>query len=221
MEIPVNRRPVVLFSALVGVAVLGVAFVFWWMELRAWSAAFFGFALLDLEILGVWLAHAAVPPRGPGWSDAKALRSQIEHEDILVNNRLGWLTTLQGLLFAGYAVLSTQDAQGASSAPHGAFGVAGQLHVFAWAGLVSTVVVACSIVAALAAIERLTMAHEIPHKAGQDSAFSVHQTDPTLVCVESHPSLTSSAPIHVLGLAAPLLLPVLLAAVWILVLFYR
>jgi hypothetical protein len=39
------------------------------------------------------------------------LRRQIEHEDNLVNHRLTWFLTLQGLLFIAYATLAPEDTQ--------------------------------------------------------------------------------------------------------------
>jgi hypothetical protein len=182
--------------ALAFVVLTGAAVVSRVSDHRSLAALAFGLALLDSEILALWLAHRTTAPGGSG-SDPGPVRSHIEHEDILINNRLTWLTGLQALLFAGYVALSTSQSKGKE------FSHRAQ-QVLPWAGLVSTIVVTLSIVAALAAIESLKTAHE------------TSKCDHT-----NHLGVTSKWPIHFLGLAAPLTLPALLTFGWILVLSYR
>ena len=40
--------------------------------------------------------------------DAETIRSMIRHENELINARMGWMTTSQGLLFAAFSVLITR-----------------------------------------------------------------------------------------------------------------
>jgi len=128
----------------------------------------------------------------------RLLRSRIEHEDNLVIQRLSWLVASQSFLFTAYSITTNGLS---SAAPKG-----GTAFVHQWAALFqliplvavsNAVLIYVSILAALKAIRELR--HQ--YQARLDE--------------KAMPALQTRATTRLLGLSAPLLVPLLFVAVWL------
>lgn len=131
----------------------------------------------------------------------KLFRERIEHEDNLIVQRLSWLVASQAFLFTAYAIttngLSAVDPRVASVY---------QEQVGLLFRLIPTVAISVallidvSILAALRAIRQLRRLYQV-------RATSVDM-----------PPIQTGATTRLLGLSAPLLLPVLFVSVWLILL---
>jgi len=124
-------------------------------------------------------------------------RSRIEHEDNLIMQRLSWLMASQSFLFTAYAIVTN----GLSSSPATGGNVfVSHLtvlsHIIPVVALLNSLLILISILAALKAILHLR---------------TQYLRQPVLETVALQtPPLT-----RILGLSAPVLLPLLFIAVWL------
>lgn len=131
----------------------------------------------------------------------KLFRDRIEHEDNLIVQRLSWLVASQAFLFTAYAI-TTNGIVGLDARPPGVY----QEQAMLLFRLIPTVAISVallidiSILAALRAIRQLRR---------------LYQARPTSREV---PPIQTAATTRLLGLSAPLLLPVLFVSVWLVLL---
>jgi hypothetical protein len=128
-------------------------------------------------------------------------RGRIEHEDNLIVQRLAWLVAAQSFLFTAYAIttnaLTTVDPKAAGKFLDHAVLV---FRLIPTVAICNAVLIYISILAALRAIReirRLYLSKPVPADL---------------------PPIQTSATTRLLGLSAPLLLPVLFISVWLVLL---
>src|SRR4051812_34673596 len=129
-------------------------------------------------------------------------RSRIEHEDNLIMQRLSWLMASQSFLFTAYAIVTN----GMTTSPMtGGNLFVGRLltlaRIIPVVALVNSLLIFVSITAALKAIRELRHSYRL-----LPETFDVIP-------------LQTSKSARVLGLSAPVLLPLLFLAVWLFLLF--
>ena len=128
----------------------------------------------------------------------QVFRNRIEHEDNLVMQRLSWLMASQSFLFTAYAIvtngMTTSPASGGNVFVNHLLTLARIIPVVA---LLNSLLIAISILAALKAVRELRHGYR-------------RQPD----TLEAIPLQTSKSA-RVLGLSAPVLLPLLFLAVWL------
>jgi len=118
------------------------------------------------------------------------IRSRIEHEDTLMTQRLSWLIASQSFFFTAYAIVTVNNDGDV------------ELHqlptLIPLVALITSVLILFTILAALLAIRSLRQNYN-----------ATTPPDPALPPIQT--------PIHIrlLGLTAPLLLPLLFLAVWL------
>lgn len=128
----------------------------------------------------------------------QVFRNRIEHEDNLIIQRLSWLMASQSFLFTAYAIV-TNGLTGslASSANILVHRLLTLEQIIPIVALLNSLLIAFSIFAALIAINQLRYGYKKRTAA-----------------LRTLPLQTSRAP-RVMGLAAPVLLPLLFFAVWL------
>lgn len=124
-------------------------------------------------------------------------RSRIEHEDNLIIQRLSWLMASQSFLFTAYAIVTNGLTGSAANANTFANRLQTLVQIIPIVALLNSFLIAVSIFAALIAIKQLRCSY---------------QKQP--VTLEIMP-LQTSRTARVLGLSAPVLLPLLFLAVWL------
>jgi len=125
-------------------------------------------------------------------------RNRVEHEDNLIIQRLSWLMASQSFLFTAYAIVTNALTASASRNVNTFINhLLALVKIIPVVALLNSLLIAASIVAALIAINQLRCGYK---KEG-----------PTLGIL---PLQTSRVP-RVLGLAAPVILPLLFFAVWL------
>ena len=128
----------------------------------------------------------------------QVFRNRIEHEDNLIVQRLSWLVASQSFLFTAYAIVTNALATSAGRNVNSFINhLLALVKIIPIVALLNSVLIAASIIAALIAINQLRC------------AYKKHATT-----LESLPLQTSRVP-RVLGLAAPVILPLLFFAVWL------
>jgi hypothetical protein len=134
-----------------------------------------------------------------GYSDA--VRRQIEHEDMLIVNRLSWLVASQSFLFTGYAILLNGPTQlrSVTFESHGTL-LMKIIPVLAISTCVLIYLGICGGIGVMADLRRDLARH---HGALGDLRPPVQGTSPTLF----------------LGHCAPLGLPPIFAVAWAILLF--
>ena len=131
----------------------------------------------------------------------KLFRDRIEHEDNLIVQRLSWLVASQAFLFSAYAIttngLTTLDPR-----TPGAYQEQATLlfRLIPTVAISVALLIDISILAALRAIRQLRR------------LYQAKGTSPEV------PPIQTSATTRLLGLSAPLLLPVLFVSVWLVLL---
>jgi len=129
------------------------------------------------------------------------VRERIEHEDSLIVQRLSWLVASQSFLFTAYAIVSNGLMSQPSQPACLRFGEQLQL-LFQLIPIVATltcVLIYISILAAVVTMRRL--------RNGYRSRFGPEE--------DGLPPIMTVAPTRLFGLVAPLLLPLVFAAVWL------
>ena len=134
----------------------------------------------------------------PGYGDA--LIRQLEHEDSLTINRLSWLVASQSFLFTAYAIVL--NGLPLARNPFVALRQGEMLRLVPALGLATSGLIYLGLLAGL----RVTLALRRALREKRPRAD------------EARPPLPGSALTHALGLAAPLLLPLIFFAAWALLL---
>jgi len=131
----------------------------------------------------------------------RLFRGRIEHEDNLVVQRLAWLVASQSFLFTAYAIttnaLTTLDPKAAGSFLDHAVLV---FRLIPTVAICIALLIYISILAALRAIRQIRR---------------LYLSKPVSADL---PPIQTSATTRLLGLSAPLLLPVLFVSVWLVLL---
>jgi hypothetical protein len=129
----------------------------------------------------------------------RLIRSQIEHEDGLISQRLSWFIMSQSFLFTAFAI----TVANARPAPAGALDITvPRLSLLAFIPLVaiaSSLLIGVSLVAAVLALRNLR--RHFRATPGADGGHGL-------------PPIHGAGATRVLGLIAPLLLPPLFLGVW-------
>jgi hypothetical protein len=123
------------------------------------------------------------------------IRRQIEHEDSLVVNRLSWLMGSQSFLFTAYAIVVNGPV-----VPRTAAFTAKQDHLL-------TVVPLLGIACCLFIYAGILGAALVMRRLRAEFSSRVHRTP--------HMPIQGSAATRILGMAAPMLLPLLFGAAWL------
>jgi hypothetical protein len=131
------------------------------------------------------------------------LRSQLEHEDTLINHRLSWLITSQAIFF-GFYVNSTREAAVASRDAAAPSGVQAVLAILA---LFTCVLMYTTLMPGLFALWGLREDYE---------ACRAQRSSEQAVVPELFPR--TPVPTHHLGLVAPIFLPILFICGWLYIL---
>ena len=125
------------------------------------------------------------------------IRQRIEHEDNLIVQRLSWLVGSQSFLYTAYAIV----LNGLATPGTNSF-VARQLFLFRMLPVIAIlicVLISISILAAVRAMAEMRLAY---HKHARDEH---HQL----------PAIQVSSAIRLPGLSAPVALPMVFIAVWV------
>jgi hypothetical protein len=141
------------------------------------------------------------PDKLPALDSYQLFRSRIEHEDNLIIQRLSWLLASQAFLFTAYAIttngLSTLEPKTAGRF----FEQAGLLfRLIPTVAIGVALLIYIGILAALRAIRQLRR------------LYQARPVPPDL------PPIQTAATTRLLGLSAPLLLPLLFISVWLVLL---
>jgi hypothetical protein len=130
------------------------------------------------------------------------IRQRIEHEDNLILQRLSWLVASQSFLFTAYAIVLNGLAVPPPPPTVAEFIAQQQLlfRLIPVVGALTCALIYVSILAAVRAMRLLRRAYR--SRFGQEDA--------------SVPPIQVSAPTRNFGLAAPLVLPLVFVAVWLL-----
>lgn len=135
----------------------------------------------------------------------RLIRARLEHEDSLIVNRLSWLMASQSFLFTAYAIVLNGLATPAATAS-----VQDHQHrlirLIPLVGIASAVLIYVGIVAAARAMTWL------------GRLFRARRLDEANLGL---PPIRTPASMLVPGLAAPLVLPAVFAAIWLYVLLVR
>jgi hypothetical protein len=145
---------------------------------------------------------------GPSYTDEisaeemyRLCRGRIEHEDNLIVQRLSWLVAAQSFLFTAYAI-TTNALTAIDPKASGRFLEQAELvfRLIPTVAICLAVLIYISILAALKAIRQMRR-------------FYLSKAVPSNL-----PPIQTSATTRLLGLSAPLLLPVLFVSVWLVLL---
>jgi hypothetical protein len=124
----------------------------------------------------------------------RIVRGQLEHEDSLITNRLSWLIASQSFLFTAYAILANGVAPGSALDPKHQLMVL--IPVIA---SLTCLFIFLAILGGVIAMHNLRRLYRRQMKSGVDKSLPpVHGYHAT----------------QFLGLAAPVLVPILFTAVW-------
>ena len=136
-------------------------------------------------------------------SYADAVRRQIEHEDMLIVNRLSWLMASQSFLLTGYAILlgGPMQMRSTSYAAHGEL----LMKIIPLLAISASLLIYLGICGGILMMSRLRREMARNHAAIRSLRPPVQGRAPTLL----------------LGHAAPLGLPPLFAIAWAILLFTR
>jgi hypothetical protein len=143
------------------------------------------------------MSELPVVPFGPAdWY--RTVRDQIQHEDSLILQRLAWLTAAQSFLFTAYAITANSSPQ-----PRNPVLVTQQDLLFTiipGVAFLSGVLIYCSVIAGILAQNRLR------------HAYAAH-----VASVRDFPEIQGSRFTFWLGLAAPVLLPLVFLIAWLMI----
>jgi hypothetical protein len=131
----------------------------------------------------------------------RLFRSRIEHEDNLILQRLSWLVASQSFLFTAYAI-TTNGLTGIEAKVAGGFLEQSALlfRLIPTVAICVALLIYISILAALRAIRQIRR------------LYQARSLSPDL------PPIQTAATTRLLGLSAPLLLPLLFVSVWLVLL---
>lgn len=125
-------------------------------------------------------------------------RNRIEHEDSLIIQRLSWLMASQSFLFTAYAIVTNALTTSSTKSVNTYIDhLLALVQIIPIVALLNSLLIAASIFAALIAINQLRCGYKKQAAA-----------------LQPLPLQTGRVP-RVMGLAAPVLLPLLFFAVWL------
>ncbi len=129
------------------------------------------------------------------------IRERIEHEDNLIVQRLTWLVGSQSFLFTAYAIVSNGLMSQPSQPAYLHFAEQLQLlfQLIPIVAMLTYVLIYISILAAVVTMRRL--------RDGYRSRFGPEE--------DALPSIMTTAPVRWFGLVAPLRLPLVFTAIWL------
>lgn len=133
----------------------------------------------------------------------RLFRSRIEHENGLIIQRLSWLVTAQAFLFTAYAI-TTSELTNMSSRAASVF-LEQEVLLFRLIPIVAisnALLIYCGILGALKAIRELRRGYKAKVKPNEKLLIQ------------------TSATARLLGMAAPVVLPLLFVAVWLVLLIH-
>ncbi len=124
------------------------------------------------------------------------IRDQIQHEDILIVQRLSWLMAAQSFFFTGYAIIANAAPQARNPL------LAKQqdllFNIIPAVACISDILIYCSVIAGVRALYRLRR------------AYATHVSS-----VKGFPEIQGSQLTRWLGIASPLLLPLVFLIAWL------
>jgi hypothetical protein len=132
-----------------------------------------------------------------------AVRRQIEHEDILIVNRLSWLMASQAFLFSGYAILLSGPMQMRSTSY--------AAHAELLMKIIPLLAISASLLIYLGICGGVLMMARLRREMVRNHA----------AIGGLRPPVQGGSPTLLLGHAAPLGLPPLFAVAWAILLFTR
>lgn len=128
----------------------------------------------------------------------QVFRSRIEHEDNLIMQRLSWLMASQSFLFTAYAIVTNGLANPPPTGPNPhVIHLRTLIRIIPIVALLNSLLIAISITAAIVAINHLRRSYQ-----NQPGTLQVVPLQTTLGT-------------RVMGLSAPVLLPLLFLSVWL------
>ncbi len=126
----------------------------------------------------------------------QTIRDQIQHEDILIVQRLSWLMAAQSFFFTGYAIIANAAPQARNPL------LARQqdllFNIIPAVACISDILIYCSVIAGVLALYRLR------------NAYTTHVSS-----VGGFPEIQGSQLTRWLGIASPLLLPLVFLVAWL------
>ena len=138
-----------------------------------------------------------VNPFGPvDWY--RTIRDQIQHEDNLIVQRLSWLMAAQSFFFTGYAIIANATPQARNPL------LAKQqdllFNIIPGVACISDILIYCSVIAGVLALYRLR------------KAYATHVSS-----IGGFPEIQGSQLTRWLGIAFPILLPLVFLIAWLIV----
>jgi hypothetical protein len=128
----------------------------------------------------------------------RTIRDQIQHEDNLIVQRLSWLMAAQSFLFTGYAIIANATPQARNPL------LAKQqdllFNIIPGVACISDILIYCSVIAGVLALNRLRR------------AYATHVSS-----VGDFPEIEGSQLTRWLGMASPILLPLVFLTGWVIV----
>jgi hypothetical protein len=128
----------------------------------------------------------------------RTIRDQIQHEDILIVQRLSWLMAAQSFFFTGYAIVA-----GASPQVRNPLSAKQQdllFNIIPAVACISDILIYCSVIAGVLALYRLR------------KAYAAH-----VFPLGGFPEIQGSQLTRWLGIASPIFLPVVFLVAWLIV----
>jgi hypothetical protein len=143
------------------------------------------------------MSESPVNPFGPvDWY--RTIRDQIQHEDNLIVQRLSWLMAAQSFFFTGYAIVANAAPQARNPL------LAKQqdllFKTIPAVACISDILIYCSVIAGVLALYRLRR------------AYATHVSS-----VGDFPEILGSQLTRLLGMASPILLPLVFLIAWLIV----
>jgi hypothetical protein len=125
----------------------------------------------------------------------RTIRDQIQHEDVLIVQRLSWLMAAQSFLFTAYAIIANATPQARSPL------LAKQqdllFNIIPAVACISDILIYCSVIAGVLALYRLR------------KAYATH-----LSPIGGFPEIQGNRLTRSLGIASPMLLPLVFLIAW-------
>jgi len=143
------------------------------------------------------MSEPSITPFGPAdWYHI--IREQIQHEDNLIVQRLSWLMAVQSFLFTGYAIIANASPQ-----PRNPLSAKQQdllFNIIPGVACVSDLLIYGSVIAGVLALGRLR------------HAYATH-----VASAGGFPEIQGSRLTRWLGVASPILLPLVFLIAWLIV----
>ena len=132
----------------------------------------------------------------------RTIRDQIQHEDNLTVQRLSWLMATQSFFFTGYAIVANASPQVRN--PLLAKEQDLLFNIIPAVACISNILIYCSVIAGVLAVDRLRR------------AYAAH-----VYPVGDFPEIHGSRLTRWLGMASPILLPLVFLIAWLIVIWSK